>query len=85
MSGMWHPLRHWRDHRFTIANASAFVDGELDPDARRRVHAHTNTCPKCRELLASLRQTLVGLGRLRRPPLETVVPDVLETLRAADG
>lgn len=89
MNGMWqafrHPARHWRDHRFTIANASAYLDGELAAAAHRRVHAHTRTCPKCRELLASLRRTLIGLGGLRRAAPESVVSDVLETLRAADG
>lgn len=80
-----HPIRHWRDHRFTIANASAYLDGELAAAEHRRVQAHTHVCPKCRELLASLRQTLIGLGGLRRAASESVVPDVLETLRTADG
>ncbi|MGI8844758.1 MAG: anti-sigma factor family protein [Thermoleophilaceae bacterium] len=88
---MWwalrHPVRHHRDHRFTVANASAYVDGDLDAVAHRRVRAHTHTCPKCRELLASLRRTLTGLGTLRRrpPATDSVVPDVLEALRAGDG
>ncbi len=89
MTDMWqmlgHPLRHWRDHRFTIANSSAYLDGELVAAEHRRVHAHTHACPKCRYLLASLRQTLIGLGGLRRAAPESVVPDVLETLRAADS
>lgn len=80
-----HPVRHWRDHRFTVANASAYLDGELDPAAHRRVDAHAHGCPKCRELLASLRRTLTGLARLRRPASESVVAGVLARLRAADG
>ncbi len=89
MTGMWqmlgHPIGHRRDHRFTIANASAYLDGELAATERQRVHAHTHTCPRCRELLASLRRTLIGLGGLRRAAPESVVPDVLEALRTADG
>jgi len=89
VTGMWqalgHPLRHWRDHRFTFANASAYLDGELAAAERRRVHAHTHACPKCRELLVSLRRTLIGLEGLRRVAPESVVPAVLETLRASDG
>lgn len=89
MTGMWQalgqPVRHWRDHRFTIANASAYLDGELAAAEQRRVHAHTHACPKCRELLVSLRRTVIGLGGLRRAAPESVVPEVLETLRAADG
>lgn len=80
-----HPIRHWRDHRFTIANASAYLDGELVAAEQRRVQAHSHVCPRCRELLVSLRRTLIGLGGLRRAAPENVVPGVLETLRAADG
>lgn len=68
-----------------MANASAYLDGELAAAERQRVHAHTHACPKCRELLVSLRRTLISLGGLRRAAPESVVPEVLEALRAGDG
>ncbi len=86
---MWttaaNPIRTWLDHRYAVAHASAYLDQELDPAALRRVHAHAQVCPGCHELLASLRRTIGGLRRLREPPPESVVPDVLEALRADGG
>jgi predicted anti-sigma-YlaC factor YlaD len=60
-----HPLRFPRDHRFTLEHASDYLDGELDEAGRARVEQHARFCPKCHELLASLRRTLNALRELR--------------------
>ena len=61
-----HPLRFVREHRFTVAHASALADDTLAPDERRRAEAHAHLCPVCRRLVAELRETIAALGRLRR-------------------
>lgn len=76
-----HPLSFWRDHRFAIAHASAFVDGELPESDARRVAQHSHVCPRCHEMLKSLRAVIRGLDAIRRTPDETVVDDVLDALR----
>jgi len=40
---------------------AAFIDGGLDPEARRRVEAHLLVCDDCRRLVS-------GAGRLLAPP-----------------
>lgn len=60
-----HPLRFAGDHRFTRAQASNYLDDELDPSARRRVEEHAHVCPPCMRFLASLRRTLSALHVLR--------------------
>lgn len=63
-----HPLRFPRDHRFTMEQASAYLDGELDPAGRERVEHHAHRCPKCHELLRSLRRTVRALRGLDGGP-----------------
>jgi anti-sigma factor RsiW len=46
----------------TRALMSDYVDGELDPDGRKRVERHVRFCHRCHTVLSNLRQTL---GRLR--------------------
>jgi len=43
---------------------AAFVDGGLDPEARRRVEAHLLACDDCRGLVAAV-------GRLGSPPVRS--------------
>lgn len=43
---------------------SEYVEEELEPDRRRRVEEHVEFCPRCRTVLANLRQTLVRLSSL---------------------
>lgn len=64
--------RFHREHRFAQRRLSDYVDGELPPDERERVGEHVSMCPKCREILASLRRMLKelgGLGGTSRPGL----------------
>jgi anti-sigma factor RsiW len=46
---------------------SEYVKEELEPDRRRRVEAHVEFCPRCRAVLANLRQTLVASARSAAP------------------
>jgi anti-sigma factor RsiW len=81
---MMRPLRprFMLDHRFTRGHASGYVDGELTVDERRRVEHHASVCPKCRELLASLRRTVIALRRLPSARGGNVAERVVERLRA---
>lgn len=79
-----HPIRFWRDHRFAMAHASAFVDGELTGAQARRIDDHTHICPKCHEMLASLRKLLHGLGAMKRTGDASVAPAVIDALRRDD-
>lgn len=60
-----HPLRFVGDHRFTRAQASNYLDEDLDADGRERVEQHSHVCPPCMRLLAGLRRTLSALSTLR--------------------
>lgn len=77
------PLRFPRDHRYTVEHASDYLDGDLGPDDRRRVEQHARRCPKCHELLATLRRTVSGLRELRDadPPRDDLAEDVITRLR----
>lgn len=80
-----HPIRFRRDHRFVMAHASAMVDGELSAADAERIALHTLGCPRCHEMLESLRAVVRGLGALRRPPVARPVGDgVLDALRRSD-
>ena len=48
---------------------SAYLDGQVKPDERRRVETHLGTCPACQSELASLRQTVTMLHALPRVPV----------------
>ena len=45
---------------------SAYLDGELAPEARTSLEHHLSTCIQCRTSLERFRRTLGGLGRLKR-------------------
>jgi anti-sigma factor RsiW len=81
-----HPLRFPRDHRFTAAHASDYLDGLLDDAGRARVERHARFCPRCHALLEGLRRVLGAmreLGRAGDPHARrSVVPAVIARLRA---
>ena len=60
-----HPVRFYRDHHFTRAQVSAYLDGDLGPDDRGRIESHTHICPPCARFMAGLRRTVSALGKLR--------------------
>lgn len=76
-----HPIRFHRDHRFTRSEASAFLDGGLHQDERRRVEDHTHVCPPCARFMASLRRTVSALHDLRGSETPTVADGILMRLR----
>jgi anti-sigma factor RsiW len=51
---------------FSRRRLSAYVDGELDPDERRRVARHVEECEDCGRAERSLRRLIGGL-RLSGP------------------
>lgn len=60
--------RFMREHRWTGARFSAYLDRELTERERQRLEAHAGICPECRRMLASLRRTMEGLRGLSRDP-----------------
>ena len=78
------PIRRWmfmRQHRWTAARLSDYLDGELPPRDRERVEQHTGMCPECSRVLAMLRRTLRELMGLRDEPLPSIADGVVERLR----
>ena len=80
-------LRFRRDHRWTPAQLSAYLDDELGANARRRVVRHAADCPECGGLLNSLRR-LIGALASAPPPepvAERLVARFRETLQHQPG
>ncbi|MFB3776627.1 MAG: anti-sigma factor [Bryobacteraceae bacterium] len=46
------------DCREVFAQLSAYLDGELTPEARRAMERHLCDCPPCIEFVESLRRTV---------------------------
>ncbi len=65
MNSLWHELRFRRDHRWTPAHMSAYLDSDLRTQARARLVHHTAECPECRSILDDLQHML---GLLRSAP-----------------
>lgn len=74
-------VRFMRDHRWTGARLSDYLDDELRPDERRRLEEHVHWCPECRHMLETLRRTVAGLMALRTAHEGSVAPAVIERLR----
>ena len=81
MRRMLERIRFMRDHRFTRAHMSDYLDGDLREGERVRVEHHAGLCPECRRLLRSLRETLARLTEMRAPAPEGLAADVIERLR----
>jgi anti-sigma factor RsiW len=73
--------RYMREHRWTHAHLSEYLDGELAPEQLARVEAHASICPHCTRVLATLRRTLEGLMTLGGEPRAQVAEGVIERLR----
>jgi anti-sigma factor RsiW len=73
--------RFMRDHRWTQAHLSDYLDGELRDAERERVERHVHWCPECRRVLESLRRTLKELMELRASHGESIAPSVIDRLR----
>jgi anti-sigma factor RsiW len=70
-------LRFMRDHRWTHAHLSDYLDEELSAPERRRVEEHVGMCPKCRRVLATLRKTLEALRSLGTEPARAGLADTV--------
>lgn len=73
--------RFMREHRWTQAHLSEYVDAELAPSEAVRVEEHVSLCPQCHRVLATLRRTLEGLRSLRADPSTGTADAVIERLR----
>lgn len=73
--------RFMRDHRWTQAHLSDYLDDELEPAERERLHAHVGVCPQCQRVLATLRRMLDGLRALAAEHETSVAEGVIERLR----
>lgn len=77
--------RYMREHRWTHAHLSGYLDGELGADERDRVSAHTSVCPQCTRVLATLRRTLERLALLGTEQRSAIADGVVERLRHEPG
>ncbi|MGH2761934.1 MAG: zf-HC2 domain-containing protein [Thermoleophilaceae bacterium] len=74
--------RYMREHRWTHAHLSGYLDDELSRRERERVEEHVGMCPQCRRVLRTLKRTLESLMHLSTEPRPGVAEGVIERLRA---
>jgi anti-sigma factor RsiW len=79
---LWQRRRFMREHRFTHAHLSDYLDGALRNDDRERVEAHVGLCPDCRRVLAGLRKTIGALMGLRGDADTDIAAGVIARLRS---
>jgi anti-sigma factor RsiW len=77
-------MRFMREHRWTHAHMSEYLDHELADEERARVEEHVGLCPQCRRVLATLRRTLQRLRDLPAQPQPELAEGVIERLRDED-
>lgn len=73
--------RFMREHDWSHAHLSDYLDQDLSEGERERIEDHLTMCPQCRRVLRTLRRTLDSLMQLpveRRP---SVADGVIERLR----
>jgi anti-sigma factor RsiW len=73
--------RYMREHRWTHAHLSDYLDDDLSPDERERVEEHVGICPHCTRVLRTLRRTLESLMDLPVEPHPSVADGVIDRLR----
>jgi anti-sigma factor RsiW len=69
--------RFRRDHQWTPARLSDFVDGDLSARGRRRLQRHVDKCPDCYRALVTLQRMLDRLP----PPHAVETPDIAAAVR----
>ena len=74
--------RHMREHNWTHAHLSDYLDDDLSPAERERLEEHLGICPHCRRVLRTLRRTLESLMELSAEPRPSVSDGVIERLRS---
>jgi len=72
--------RYMREHRWTHAHLSDYLDDELAPRERERVEEHVGICPHCRRVLRTLRRTLESLMELPVEPRPGLADGVIRRL-----
>jgi anti-sigma factor RsiW len=78
----WHRRRFMREHHWTNAHLSEYLDGELADAEQARVERHVGLCPECHRVLAGLRKTLAALMQLRTDVDVDVAAGVIARLRS---
>ncbi len=73
--------RYMREHRWSHAHLSEYLDAALSDDERRRFESHTSICPQCTRVLATLRRTLERLRTLSPAAPAGLADGVVERLR----
>ena len=75
-------FRFMREHRWTHAHLSQYLDRELQAAERERVAEHVGLCPDCHRVLATLRRTVESIRAIGAKPDE---PEVLGESKLAGG
>ncbi len=70
-----------REHGWSSAHHSEYLDRELGPAERERLEAHIRICPECHRILGTLRSTLRALAGMRIRPIPGLADDIVERLR----
>ena len=73
--------RYMREHNWTHAHLSGYLDQELSDSERERVEDHVSLCPHCRRVLRTLRRTLESLMDLPGESRPGLADGVIERLR----
>ncbi|MBA3264376.1 MAG: zf-HC2 domain-containing protein [Thermoleophilaceae bacterium] len=73
--------RYMREHNWTHAHLSEYLDQDLSPAERERVEEHVSICPHCRRVLRTLRRTLESLMDLHGEPRPGLADGVIDRLR----
>jgi len=73
--------RYMREHRWTHAHLSDYLDDELSAQERERIEDHVSMCPHCRRVLRTLKRTLQSLMDLSPDPCPDVADSVIDRLR----
>jgi len=77
-------IRYMREHRWTHAHLSEYLDRELEADEVARVEAHVGICPHCRRVLATLKRTLESLRTLPAASRPDLADSVIDRLRGEE-
>jgi anti-sigma factor RsiW len=78
----WQRRRFMREHHWTHAHLSDYLDGELHGHRRDRVETHVGRCPECRRMLAGLRTTIRALMDLHHHTDTDTAGGVIARLRS---
>jgi anti-sigma factor RsiW len=76
--------RFMREHHWTHAHLSDYLDGDLSYSERDRIEQHVGMCPQCRRVLRTLRRTLERPMDLPVEPRPSVADGVIDRLRRSE-